>query len=160
MEIQSKIACPQFSLLSQKNLPSLSSAVIYSDICCHSVFSWWNRGKEWLWEDFHTGWPMWSRRDCHYAVQWSSNIAWGHWVPEHSWPCPPACLPARLWLTVCTSTCLSAWLHVCFSACQIICLSHSPVCRLVVCLYLCVCPKRGTRCTPGIRLSSRRQHGR
>lgn len=68
-----------------------------------------------------------------------SLAAWGHWLPEHSWPCPPACLPARLWLTVCTSTCLSAWVHVCFSACQIICLSHSPVCRLVVCLYLCVC---------------------
>ena len=78
------LTCPRFSLLSQKkkkkNFPSLSP-------CSHllpyllfqgrrlSVFSWWNWSKERLWVDFHIGRPMWSRRDCHYAVQWSSNIS-------------------------------------------------------------------------------------
>lgn len=36
MEIESKI-CPRFSLLSQKNSPSSSSAVIYSDFCSFRV---------------------------------------------------------------------------------------------------------------------------
>lgn len=94
----------------------------------------------------HTGRPMWGRRDCHYAVQWSSNI----WSRSGTLGAAQACPPACLWRPGCVSTCLSAWLHVCSSACTIICLSHSLIGWLWVDQRAHVCVRHWP---PGIRYS-------
>lgn len=96
--------------------------LLLSGASSSSLFSWWNWSKERLWVDFHIGQPMWSRRDCHYAVQWSSNISsclgtLGAWALPACPPvclstCPPlpACLPVSLYGCTCVSLiiCLSA----------------------------------------------------
>lgn len=85
--------------------------------------------------------------------------AQGHWVSERGRPALlPVCPPPSHCLPTLTPTCLSAWLHVCFSACQIISWPHSLVYMLPrVFPPACACGRMGA--PPGIRrLSSQTQH--
>lgn len=88
-----------------------------------------------------------------------SLAARGHWVSERGRPALlPVCPPASHCLPTLTPTCLSAWLHVCFSACQIISWPHSLVYMLPrVFPPACACGRMGA--PPGIRrLSDTARH--
>lgn len=105
------------------------NSVICPDLCSLMVLQ--PRSKSYSEEIFHLGRGGPCEVEESVIMLFSGAAislgAWGRWPAP---PCPSAAPPLPTFM----ATCLSAWLHVCSSACQIIFRSHFYMLALCVCV--------------------------